>query len=121
MKKRTEIIAMDNVVRVSGNKSITDYFPGVVMRMSPGIYNKYGDIRIRFTNNSRRQVKMLCSYFWHCGLVPKEEIQLEKGLEMAGGVTLNKAYEIVLIKIPAIIFDNDTDFEEYWNKIIENK
>lgn len=118
MRKMQERIELDNIIRISKNKKISEYFASVIYRGGPGVYGKYGDIRLRFTRDLSKDVRHLCMCFWHWGLVPKEINVID--LKVDGGV-ITGAYELVLKKVGAIQFENDTDFEDYWNQNIEEQ
>jgi len=123
--KITRRIEIDNIVRVSSKKDINKYREAILIRMQPGIYNKYGCIKIRFTRDLTIDVDKLCRFFWHAGLVvkdvDKDVERLKDGLKVDKGVVIGEAWEVTLKKIPAIEFENDEDYKDWTYQIFEFK
>jgi len=112
-------IQIDNIIRISKKNPIGKYAESVLMRMQPKIYNKYGCIKLRFTGDLKKDADYICRLFWHCGLKIQNHRKLEEGLPLSRGFTLSDAYEIELVKIPAILFEDDEDYEYRAKKIEE--
>ena len=116
MKISNERIIPDNIIRVSAKKEISEYFQAVLRRMQPDVYNKYRCIKVRFTKDMESKVKYLCRFYWHAGLVPKNKHKMKDGFPLEGGILIADAREIELVKIGAIQFDDQDDFEDWWKK-----
>jgi hypothetical protein len=112
-------IKIDNIIRISKKNPIGKYAESILMRMQPKIYNEYKCIKLRFTGDLKKDADYICRLFWHCGLKIQEIRKLKEGLPLAKGYTLNDAYEIELVKIPAILFEDDEDYEYRTKKIEE--
>jgi hypothetical protein len=102
---------IDNIVRISGKKSVTSYFEAITKRCQPAIYEKYGCVKLRFCGYVKNEVHFLLSNFWHHGLIVKDIEKLKEGLQIPGGY-LENAYEITLVKIGALSFIDDEEFEK---------
>ena len=118
MARFLDRIAMDNVVRIAENKDIITYLGSIVMRMQPGIYNKYSCIKLRYTIDLENKIKSLCQMVWHCGLVPIKKIKLKDGIQLNRKILISDAREIWLGKIGAIQAekDQDDDFTKWWDE-----
>ena len=106
-------IEIDNVVRIGSRKEIDTYTHSIVLRAQPRVYNKYGCIKIRFTGDLCRDIDYLCRLFWHLGLVVKNVEKMEGGLEVGRGRYLENAFEITLVKIGAIEFEDDSEYKTW--------
>lgn len=116
-------VAVDNIIRISSRKPIGTYFESILIRAQPRIYNKYNEIKIRCTKDLRKDIMYMCQMLWHVGLIiPREEgiKRISEKLQVARGELLDEVYEIKLKKIPAIIFEDNSDYEDYmrslWDK-----
>jgi len=109
-----ERIELDNIIRISAKKNISEYIPAIIMRIQPNVYKKYGCIKLRFTKDLEDQVKYLCRLVWHVGLVPKSKVKMKNGIPVDKGILIADAREIVLVKIGAIVFDDHKDFDDWW-------
>jgi hypothetical protein len=114
-------IEIDNIIRISNKNPIGKYAESILMRMQPKIYNKYGCLKLRFTGDLKKDADYICRLFWHCGLIVRDKRKLKEGLPVSRGFVLNDAYEIELVKIPAIIFEDDEDYDDRNKKIDEEK
>ena len=115
MRQIEGITIMDNIVRISAKKRITDYAASVLMRIQPKTYEKYGCVRLRFTKDLEQQAMYLAMMWWHCGFDFKK-YKLKGGVKVAGGILIGDIREIHLKKIGAIIFQDDSDFISRWKK-----
>lgn len=121
MIDRTRRVTMDNVVRMSSAKDFSIYVQSVVMRSSPKIYNRYGNIILRFTHDLRVEAYNLAQLFWHLGLVPQLVRRSEQGIQTGRGEIIENVWELVLTKVGAICFEDNSDFADWYNKLWVNK
>lgn len=121
MRIYTKMNEMDNVIRISARKRISQYFEAVVMRVQPAIYNKYGCVKVRFTKDLKKDVYYLSQLFWHLGLAPSNLSKLKNGLKVDKDVILGEAYELELKKIGATRFEDNEEFRKWfeynWNSL----
>lgn len=116
----TEKIPYTNIIRIAWKKPITSYFEAVILRLQPKIYQRYGCIKLRFSKNVKREVHYLVNLFWHLGLAPGAVTEISE-IEFANGTIVKDCYELELRKIGAIVFDDDSEFNDWiekeWAKI----
>jgi len=114
-------IETDNIVRISAKKKIWDYAQAILIRMQPGIYNRYNCIKIRFTRDLVVEVDKICRWFWHAGLVVKGVEMLPEGLKVDRGTYVGEAWEVTMTKCGATLFEDDADYKDWTYKIFEFK
>lgn len=105
---------IDNIIRVSGKKNISEYSHSFLKRVLPGIYDKYGCIRIRFMRELEPDIKYLVRMCWHCGYTFEKNKLKGNTVRVRDGVLTTEMREIVLKKIGAILFHGNEEFERKW-------
>jgi hypothetical protein len=114
----TKRIRMDNIVKISGNKPIKDYYKSVVDRCQPDIYNNFGCIKMSFTRDLIRDVDYLCRQFWHLGLVIKS-LEKADNIKTGRGDIIYDAWVLTVEKIPDLKFPDDEYYEDWVRKLWE--
>lgn len=112
-------IEIDNIVRISSKKHITEYIQSIFLRGQPESYNKYKCIKLRFTADLMKDVNYLCMLYHHFGLTVVSVKKAEEGIPIGRGVISN-VYEVELRKIGAIQFEDDSDYKNIFD-ILNNK
>lgn len=122
---KSKRVKMDNIVKISGGtikeKGIAPYFESIVMRVQPDVYNEYNEIKIRFTKDLWKEVWYLMCMFWHLGLVCNRIERMPHGLPLPNGTVLDDAYEAIITKIGANMFEDNTDYSDRMDKLWERR
>lgn len=115
--RMTERIATDNVIRMSSSKDYSSFIESIVIKCQPAVYNRYGCLILRFGYNLRTEAYNLCKYFWHLGLVPQKLQKSKVGITSGRGEIIEHIWEITLTKIGQIVFDDGSDFDDWYSKV----
>lgn len=101
-------VSMDNIVRISCEKSIESYILPIFLRMLPNPYELYECIILQFTGNMKNEIFWLLNGCARMGLEVDRNygngglFVVEDGIKVDKSKFLQNAYQIKLKKIGAL-------------------